>query len=74
MRVLEHLASMADQYARDGSVRQAIELYFELVTDHAGTDQAVHAGDQLLAIAQQYDGPRRTAQARGIYERLLKVS
>jgi tetratricopeptide (TPR) repeat protein len=74
MRVLDHLLSMADQYSRIGSIRQAIELYFELVTDHPDTEQAAHAGDQLLVIAQHYTDRGELRQARGIYERLLKVS
>lgn len=73
-RLLSHLLGMADMYARNGSLRQAIELYFELVNGHDGTDQALLASDRLMTIAQQYEGNRELRLARGIYERLLKVS
>jgi len=72
--VLEHLMSMADQYARNGSLRQAVELYFALATDHQDSEQAVQSCDRLMAIAQRYENHGELRLARGIYERLLKVS
>ncbi len=72
--LLEHLIDMADQYSLGGSPRQAIELYFELVIDHAGTEQSVQACERLLAVARQYKNNGELRQARGIYERLLKAS
>ncbi len=72
--LLEHLIDMADQYSISGSPRQAIELYFELVIDHAGTEQSVQASERLLAVARQYKNNGELRQARGIYERLLKAS
>src|SRR5208337_4546277 len=73
-QVLEHLIGMADMYARNGSLRQAIELYFALVNEHGDTDQSVQAGDRLMAVAQQYESHGELRLARGIYERLLKAS
>ncbi len=72
--LLEHLIDMADQYSVSGSPRQAIELYFELVIEHAGTEQSVQACERLLAVARQYKNNGELRQARGIYERLLKAS
>jgi len=72
--LLEHLIDMADQYSLSGSPRQAIELYFELVIEHAGTEQSVQACERLMAVAQQYKNNGELRQARGIYERLLKAS
>ncbi len=72
--VLEHLIHMADMYARNGSLRQAIELYFTLVFEHDGTEQAIQAGDRLMAIAQEYENHGELRLARGVYERLLKAS
>ena len=72
--LLEHLIDMADYYSFSGSPRQAIELYFELVIDHAGTEQSVQASERLLAVARQYKNNGELRQARGIYERLLKAS
>jgi len=73
-RLLDHLLGMADMYADNGSLRQAIELFFELVSDHEGTDHALLAGDRLMAIAQVYKDHGELHMARGIYERLLKLS
>ena len=73
-RLLSHLLGMADMYPRNGSLRQAIELYVELVNDHDGTDQSLLASDRLMTIAQHYEDNCELRLARGIYERLLKVS
>ncbi len=73
-RVLANLVDMADMYARNGALRQAIELYFELAKDHDGTEQAVLANDRLMAIAQRYQENGEFRLARGIYERLLNLS
>ena len=72
--LLEHLIDMANQYSISGSPRQAIELYFELVIEHAGTEQSIQACERLLAVARQYKNNGELRQARGIYERLLKAS
>ena len=72
--VLDHLLSMAEQYASSGSFRQAIELYFTLVVEHGGSDQAVQACDRLIAIAEGYQKHGELRLARGIYERVLKAS
>ena len=73
-QVLEHLLGMADMYARNGSLRQAIELYFTLIIEHDGTEQSVEACDRLMAVAQRYESHGELRLARGIYERLLKAS
>ncbi len=73
-QVLDHLLGMARQYAHNGSLRQAIELFFEVLSDHDGTPQACEAEEHLLAIAQHYEDQGELRLARGLYERLLKVS
>ncbi len=70
-RVLPRLLAMADTYYQGGSLRQAIELYFELVHDHAGSPQARQAEERLLAVARTYEQAGELRQARGIYEQLL---
>ncbi len=70
-RVLEGLLRMADSYRRDGSLRQAIEMYFELVHDHDGTVQSGLAEERLFEIAREYEMVGELRQARGIYEHLL---
>ena len=62
---------MADTYYQGGSLRQAIELYFELVRDHAGTPQAAQAEERLLEVARTYERAGELRQARGIYEQLI---
>ncbi|MGA9926869.1 MAG: hypothetical protein WBQ29_25970 [Isosphaeraceae bacterium] len=73
-QVLDHLLGMADMYARNGSLRQAIELYFTLIIEHDGTEQSVQACDRIMAVAQRYESNGELRLARGIYERLLKAS
>ena len=70
-RVLPRLLAMADTYYQGGSLRQAIELYFELVRDHAGTTQADQAEERLLEVARTYERAGELRQARGIYEQLI---
>ena len=73
-QVLEHLLGMADVYARNGSLREAIELYFSLIIEHDGTEQSVQASDRIMAVALRYESNGELHLARGIYERLLKAS
>jgi hypothetical protein len=73
-QVLEHLLGMADMYARNGSLREAIELYFSLIIEHDGTEQSVQASDRIMAVALRYESNGELHLARGIYERLLKAS
>jgi hypothetical protein len=70
-RVLPRLLAMADTYYQGGSLRQAIELYFELVRTHAGTPQARQAEERLLEVARAFEVAGEPRQARGIYEQLL---
>jgi len=68
---LVHLAKMADVYFASGAVRQATELYFEILERHADTPEAVQARARLMAIAEGYERAHATRQARSLYERLL---
>jgi hypothetical protein len=70
-RVLPRLLRMADTYRESGSVRQAIEMYFELIDQYSETPQALTAEDRLLDVAQSFELAGELRQARGIYERLL---
>jgi hypothetical protein len=70
-RILTRLLGMADTYREAGSVRQAIEMYFELIREHAESPQALQAEDRLLDVAQHYEMGGELRQARGIYEQLL---
>ena len=70
-RVLTRLLGMADTYRATGSLRQAVEMYFELVRQHAESPQALQAEERLLEVAQNYEKAGELRQARGIYEQLL---
>ena len=68
---LDHLLQMADTYRGENSLRQAMEIYFELAEAHGDTPQGQHARQWLMAIAEQYEFAGNRRQARSIYERLL---
>jgi len=70
-RILDGLLRMADSYRDSGSLRQAIEMYFELIHDHDGESRAVIAEERLLDIARSYEEAGELRQARSIYEHLL---
>ncbi len=71
LRVIARLLALADTYRETGSLRQSIELYFELVRQHAETPHALMAEDRLMEIARSYELAGELRQARGIYEQLL---
>jgi hypothetical protein len=70
-RILVRLLSMADSYRESGSIRQAIEIYFELMRDHSESPQAHRAEERLFDVARTYEKAGELRQARGIYEQLL---
>ncbi len=70
-RILARLLSMADLYRESGSLRQAVEIYFELLQEHAETPQGHRAEERLLDVARSYERSGELRQARGIYEQLL---
>jgi len=69
-RVLARLLDLADAYSAAGSPRQATEMYFELVREHAETPQSRIAEQRLLDVARAYEQAGELRQARGIYEQL----
>jgi tetratricopeptide (TPR) repeat protein len=70
-RILARLLSMADSYRESGSLRQAVEIYFELIREHSETPQGHRAEERLLDVARAYERAGELRQARGIYEQLL---
>jgi hypothetical protein len=70
-RILARLLSMADSYRESGSLRQAMEIYFELVREHSDSPQAHRAEERLFDVARSYERWGELRQARGIYEQLL---
>jgi hypothetical protein len=70
-RVLERVLGMADRYREDNLLRQAAEMYFEVVERHSSAPERDRACQRLLEIAEHYEDIGAPHQARGIYERLL---
>ena len=69
--VLDCLMGVADHYRTEGALRQATEIYFELVDNYEDTPQATQACGRLLKIASHYERTGARRQARDIYERLV---
>ena len=70
-RKLDGLLRMADAYRASGSLRQAMEMYYELAAGYLDAPQGREAEDRLLDIARDYERAGELRQARAIYERLL---
>ena len=70
-RALERAMGMAERYLADNLLRQAAEMYFEVVGRYAGAPESARAHEQLLEIAEHYEDIEAPHEARGIYERLL---
>jgi hypothetical protein len=61
---------MAHQYHREGSVWQAMEMYWMLSEDHSGTVQSLDAQKSLFELAETYERDDSRHLARAVYERL----
>lgn len=70
-KVLSRLLRMAETYRAAGNLRQALEMYFELVEQHPLSGEATMAGDILLEVAEDYEENGEFHSARSIYERML---
>ncbi|KAF2988725.1 hypothetical protein OGR47_20065 (plasmid) [Methylocystis sp. MJC1] len=66
---LDHLLAMAHRYRSEGNVWQAMEMYWMLSEDHAGTAQSLEAERSLLELAETYEHDAQHL-ARALYERL----
>jgi Tfp pilus assembly protein PilF len=71
--MLERLLAMAHRYLKAGSYRQATEMLWTLVDDHAGTLQAEAAKFELLKLAESYERDGKDHMARSMYERLMEL-
>lgn len=69
--LLARLLNIADCYRLDHAIRQAIEIYWELVEEYPETSEALQAREQLLRIGEQHEQAGEFHQARSLYERLL---
>ena len=69
--LLSDLLEIAEAYFASGAIHQAMEIYFELVSQHDGAPEGMQAGDRLMNIARRYVSAGMLHQARSIYERLM---
>lgn len=70
-RVLPRLLAMADSYLRADSLRQALEMYFDLRDSHPGTPEADLAEERILEVARRHEDAGELHNARAIYEQLV---
>jgi hypothetical protein len=64
---------MAHHYRREGNFRQAMEMYWMLRDDYAGTRQSIAAEKSLMEMAEAYERDDALHTARAVYERLCDV-
>lgn len=69
--VLARLLVVAQAYRTEGSVWNAMDLFWKLAEDFPGTQQATEAQKILLEIASKYERDGARHAARTIYERFL---
>jgi hypothetical protein len=70
-KVLPRLMAMADSYLRAGSLRQALEMYFDLYRNHEDSPEAATAEDRILEVASLHEENGELHLARAIYEQLI---
>jgi hypothetical protein len=70
-QAMERVLGMADRYRADNLLRQAAEMYFEVVERCKSAPELARARQRLLEIAEHYENIGAPHQARGIYERFL---
>lgn len=71
VRILERLVRMADYYCAHDGVRQAEEMYLQLLEDYPDSLQARHSRDRLLELCETYERAGQMHHARWLYEQLL---
>ena len=70
-RALGVLLKIADTYRDRNAVRQATEMYFDLLAKYGHLPEAERARERLVAIAEGYEAKGDYRQARALCERLL---
>jgi len=71
--ILDRLLRMAQHYRHEGKQKQAMDIYWSILEDHADTMQSHIARLSLIDIAQTYDFEGARHMARTMYDRLLKT-
>ena len=71
LMLLDRLFAMAERFRSEGKLREAMELYWELAEEQAGTAEADAASAMLLELAAGYERTEAPHMARSIYQRLM---
>lgn len=71
--LLGRLLQMAQRYRKEGNYRQATEMFWTLVYEHAETPEAAVAQAELLALAEGYERAGNQHMARSMYEKLMDL-
>ncbi len=71
--VLNRLLRMADNYRSANMLRQALEIYWDLVENHSSTPEAIQARQCLLAICEWYENQGKLHHARAMYQRMMNI-
>jgi len=61
---------MADRYLAENALRQALEMYFEMLEKRNDIGTAKQARERLMGIAEEWELAGKRRQARAIYERM----
>ena len=70
--IMDRILTMADHCLHSHLLRQAAEMYFEVLDRQGVSDhETEHARRCLIDIAEYYERTGSPHQARGIYEHLL---
>jgi len=70
-RALGVLLKIADNYRAQNATRQAIEMYFDILSKYGHLPDVSRVRDRLLGIAEEYETRGDFRQARALCERLL---
>ena len=71
LMLLDRIFAMAQRFRSEGKLREAMELYWELAEEQAGTAEADAASAMLLELAAGYERTEAPHMARSIYQRLM---
>ena len=69
--LIDRLLALARQYHKEGSIRQATEIYWTLAESHPDQPQGIASRVELLALAEGYERHGARHSARSIYDRLM---
>ncbi len=69
--VLARLLGMAQRYQREGNLRAAMDLYWDLAETQHDTNEGAEARRILMDLAGRYEQQGAVRMARSIYERVL---